>query len=75
MNNAQRKQLDKIKQQLEDLRSQVETMKSEEEDKYDNMPEGIQAGEKGDAMQDGINQLDSCMDNLQSAIDDIEGIN
>ena len=51
----------------------VEIIKDEEES-YDNMPEGIQAGERGEKAQEAINNLDSTKDLLEtidSEIDDL----
>lgn len=45
----------------------ISAVKEEEEEKYYNLPDGLQESEKGEAFQENINTLDD-------AISDIEGI-
>lgn len=66
MNKARRKQLEELIEQLGIIRDGIEAVMDEEQESYDNLPEGIQAGERGDAMQENI-------DNLQAAIDNLDG--
>ena len=54
-------------------------MHTDEESKLENMPEGMQQGEKGDKMQEGIDALGETFDlletidtDMQEAIDKIE---
>ena len=49
-------------------------MKDEEEDKFDNMPEGLQESERGEAMQEAIEQLETACDNLDEAISSLQEI-
>ena len=86
MNKAQRKELeaaaidlDKITSHLSDLRAQLENasevftdVKNDEEEKLDNMPDGLRSGEKGDNMQESIDQLDTAVTELEEAISKIE---
>lgn len=64
MNAAQRKSLSKIAEQLrelhgkiEDLKNTVESEKDDERGKFDNMPEGLQNGDRGQAIDESANQL------------------
>lgn len=75
MNNARRKELRKIITRLEKLNFELQEISSdlgniitEEEEAYDNLPEGIQASERGEQMQEIIDQLY----NAQSDLDDIQ---
>ena len=49
-------------------------MKDEEEDKFDNMPEGLQESERGEAMQEAIEQLETACDNLDEVISALQEI-
>ena len=44
-------------------------MRDEEEEKFDNLPEGLQKSKRGEAMQEAIEQLETACDNLDEAID------
>lgn len=86
MNNARRKELkialtqaEEVKVNLDCIQEILESCLGEEQDCYDNLPEGLQEGEKGDRMQeaidsldDAINSLDDIRDNIDSLIEQIE---
>lgn len=54
---------------LEDIKQNIESMLDEENEKYDNMPEGLQESERGEAMQNAIDNLESASDAIGDAID------
>lgn len=73
MNKDRRKQIDAIFSALEDLKSQIETIASEERDAFDNMPEGLQQGDKGQAAEAAADALDEAangIDDITSKLDD-----
>lgn len=86
MNNARRKELkialtqaEEVKVNLDCIQEILESCMEEEQDCYDNLPEGLQEGEKGEHMQeaisyleDAINSLDDVRDNVDSLIEQIE---
>lgn len=57
-----------------DLLSLVEDIKDEECDAYDNLPEGLQNGEKGQAMQSAIDNLDSIVSQIEEIVDTLENV-
>ena len=74
MNKQGRKTLDRLHDELstlkgkfEDIKSELETLRDEEQDKYDNMPESLQSGDRGETLQ-------ATIDNLESAINDMESV-
>lgn len=69
MNKQNRKMIEGYICQLEDLKGNIEAMKDEEEEKLDNMPDGLQESERGEAIQDAIDNLDSASDSIGDAID------
>ena len=58
MNSANRRDLASI---ISDLQSLLD----EEQSKYDNLPEGLQASEKGETLQFGIDRMQEAIDALE----------
>lgn len=48
MNKERRKAISDLVDRVEELKAEVESLMNEEQEYYDNMPESIQNGEKGD---------------------------
>ncbi|EID3015111.1 hypothetical protein LB105_005093 [Salmonella enterica] len=71
MNNERRKHLAVLSQQLAELKDDVQSVPDEEEDAFNHLPEGIQNGERGDAMQTAIAALDAAVSVLEEASDQL----
>lgn len=81
MNKATRKQIEDIVSQLEelrgklgDLKDEVANIQSEEQEKFDNMPEGLQQGDGGQAIEAAANSLSECeseFDNMDSEFETV----
>lgn len=71
MNNTRRKQIQEIIDKLEELKSDVEMLKDEEQEAFDNLPEGIQASERGEAMETAAYNLEEAYDYMDSVIDSL----
>jgi hypothetical protein len=69
MNAKQRELLMKLQGDIEAVKSQVDFILSDEEEKFDNLPEGFQAGERGEKMQSGIDLLNDVTNSLEETID------
>jgi len=69
MNAKQRKTLQGYVESLDEIKCAIDEMAEEEQDKYDNMPEGLQESERGEAMQEAIDNLESASSSLEEAID------
>jgi predicted nuclease with TOPRIM domain len=69
MNKQNRRDLQGYVDSLEEIKSCLETMQEDETEKLDNMPEGLQDSERGDAMQEAIDNLESAASSLEEAID------
>lgn len=74
MNRQRRKAIDGIIEKLKDLNSEIEQICEDEEEYFDNMPESIQYGEKGDVsklaienLEDACNQIDEAVSALEEA--------
>lgn len=74
MNQQRRKRLNKIMEQIDLLMDDLEEIQSEEQEAFDNMPEQFQEGERGEAMQEAIDNLDNAWSSLEEAKDTLEEI-
>ena len=68
MNRTQRDLLAKTTQAIADMASIVESMRDEETDKYENLSEGLQASEKGQALEEAAEALSNAHSCLEDAI-------
>ena len=71
MYNARRKEIEKITADLEAIKELIEALQEEEQDAFDNLPESIQYGERGDKMQSAIDNLEYAADNIQDCLDNL----
>lgn len=74
MNNERRKEIDKARALLEEAKEILDQCASDERDYYDNMPENMQSGEKGqkaeeaaDALEEASGEIDNILGNLDTA--------
>lgn len=67
MNNDRRKRIEAVCSILEDARAELEALAEEEQEAHDNLPESIQSGEKGEAMDEAVSKLEDAA----SAVEDI----
>lgn len=74
MNTQGRKEIAKHIASLDEIKNRLKSMKDDEEEKFNNMPEGLQESERGEQMQMAIEQLEMACDNLDEAIDSLNEI-
>lgn len=74
MNAKGKKQISEWVNTLTGIKSSMEGMQSEEQDKFDNLPDGIQDSERGEAMQEAADQLEYAAENISDAIDNLQEI-
>lgn len=67
MNKARRKKIDTVIGKIQALCGEVEALRDKEQEYYDNMPEGIQNGLKGDVANTAIENLESAINSLNEA--------
>lgn len=67
--NAVDTYLTKLEEIKENLINVLTEVKEEEDDAYYNMPESLQEGEKGAAMQEAIDSLDNAISDLEETPD------
>ncbi|MEM1046506.1 MAG: hypothetical protein AAGL24_10155 [Pseudomonadota bacterium] len=71
MNKARRKAIDAIVARIDELKADVEIIRDEEQDYFDNMPEGIQDGEKGEVAQSAIDSLDDAVNTIDDIVESL----
>lgn len=74
MNKPRRERISAIINKLGELSEELETIKDEEQDYYDNMPESLQGGEKGEAAQSAIDALENAKSEIEQATTNLENI-
>ena len=74
MNKARRKKLGEIIDQLEYLREDLDAVASEEREAYDNLPESLQEGDKGCAMEEAADELDDICSEMEDLKDRIQSV-
>jgi hypothetical protein len=77
MNAERRKLLSRVAGLLSRAHSEIEEALKAEQSAYDSLPESIQSGARGDAMQHAIDAMESALDNCDtgiSALCEIEGV-
>ena len=72
MNNQRRKDLTKAIELIEEAKSIVNAAEEEEQEFFDNMPEGLQASERGERAEEAAQSLEEMRDNFYDAIELIE---
>ena len=60
-----RDEVDNLKSQLLDLSEQVQEIRDEEDDKYYNLPDGLQESKVGQAIQEGVEYLEDIVYNFE----------
>ena len=69
MNNTRRKRIDAVIAKLDEPSEELEALKEEEEEAYDNLPESLQESERGEVMQEAIDNLDEAVNNIADTIE------
>lgn len=67
MNAARRKQLEAARELIEQAQAIIQEASADESEAFENLPESLQEGDRGQAMQEAISELE----NAESGCDDI----
>lgn len=65
MNKARRKTLAEIQERLDELKGLIDGVLCEEQEAFDNLPESLQDCERGEAMQEAIDALESAVSSCE----------
>ena len=74
MNNARRKEIYECIEELENLKQKIEYIRDDEEESYSNLPESIQYSERGDTMQENVDELEDAIGQLGDVVDILQEI-
>lgn len=69
MNKVRRNQIEEILVKLSDIQNDIECISEDEQEAFDNLPESLQYSERGDNMQEAIDNLDYALSSLEEVID------
>lgn len=72
MNKQRRKRITEAMELLQQAQAIIEEVKDEEQDAFDNLPEGLQGSERGEAMEEAISNLEEAYDNMDDIISSLE---
>lgn len=72
MNKERRKQIAEAQKLIGQAKDLIEEICSDEQEYYDNMPESLQNGEKGERAYNATSNLQEVVDNLETAVDTLE---
>lgn len=72
MNKERREELYGVIESLDEAIDQLADIQSEEEESYDNLPDGLQCGKTGEAIQNAIDRLSGFSDEISQIKDKIE---
>lgn len=68
MNRARRRELAKVVALIEEAKERLEMVIYEEQEALDNMPEGLQQSERGEAMEEYISTMAELLDTLDADV-------
>lgn len=69
MNKNRRKDIEQIIDKLGALKQDIEFNQNAEEEYFNNMPESLQGGEKGQKSEESSSSMQSALDSLEEAIE------
>lgn len=72
MNKQRRARLSEAHSLLGRAASIVERAKDEEQDSFDNLPENLQSSERGEIMEEAIDELQTAIDSINDAMEHID---
>lgn len=72
MNATRRKALEKARGLIEEAQAIIQEAASDEQEAFDNLPESLQDGERGQAMQEAVSELETADDNCGDILSALE---
>ena len=74
MNKERRKKIRDVLREIESLKDVIEKVRDEEMDSYDNLPDGFKCGEKGEEMEEHIDNLDEAIYSIINVEEHLEEV-
>lgn len=72
MNKEQKNKIEQLKSQLLDISEQIEKLSDEEQEKFDNLNEGMQAMERFQKLQENADCLSTAQEQIEDVINTLE---
>ena len=74
MNKQRRKEIHDILSEIQNIKSKLEMVQMNEEMAFDSMPENLQYSMRGEESQEAIDVMNSAVESLDEAIDQLNNI-
>lgn len=74
MNKARRKWLEEVIEKIEEAQQEIASIAEEERECFDNMPEGLQEGERGQSISDNADSLEEADSDFESLLDTLREV-
>ena len=74
MKEERLKTLKRCLNMIQNAHDVLEEVRDEDQDAYDNLPEGLQYSERGDLMEEAVNNLDDAIDYLDDVLSSLEDV-
>lgn len=71
MNDQRRRRIRLAAKAAKAVYDELDELYNEEEEAFENLPESLQDGERGEAMQDAMNELDTARGTAEMLVDEI----
>lgn len=68
MNKERRSRIEELVTELEDIQSRIDDLFNEEEEAFEALPESFQDGERGELMQEAMDNLSSARDSAEESV-------
>lgn len=72
MNKVRRKTIEEIISIMENLKERIDNVSEEEQEAFDNLPEGLQASEKGEKMEENVGILEEASSSLDDIVSNLQ---
>lgn len=70
---ALKERIEELKTSAEGIRDSIETIRDQEQEAFDNLPSGLQEGEKGQDMQFAVGKMDEVFEAFDAVFECLEG--
>lgn len=72
MNKQKRKRIGEAVTLIEQAKDIIEEVSGDEEETFENLPESLQYGERGEAMQTAVDNMQTAVGSLEEAVNSLE---
>lgn len=72
MNKEQKKKIEELKMRLQDISEELEKLADDEQEKFDNLNEGMQAMERFQKLQENADCLSTAQEQVEDVINTLE---